>query len=30
VNSLRDTFKLPGTPTRLQFRGTKNPFVNDE
>jgi GTP-binding protein len=30
VNSLRDTFKLPGTPIRLQFRGTKNPFVNDE
>jgi GTPase len=30
VNSLRDTFKLPGTPIRLQFRGTKNPFVEDE
>ncbi|MGD0105414.1 MAG: ribosome biogenesis GTPase Der [Rhodopila sp.] len=30
VNSLRDTFKLPGTPIRLQLRGTKNPFVNDE
>jgi GTP-binding protein len=30
VNSLRDTFKLPGTPIRLQFRGTKNPFVDDE
>ena len=29
VNSLRDTFKLPGTPIRLQLRGTKNPFVND-
>ena len=29
VNSLRDTFKLPGTPIRLQFRGTKNPFVED-
>ena len=27
VNSLRDTFKLPGTPIRLQLRGTKNPFV---
>jgi GTP-binding protein len=30
VNSLRDTFKLPGTPIRMQFRGTKNPFVDDE
>ena len=30
VNTLRDTFKLPGTPIRLQFRGTKNPFVDDE
>jgi GTP-binding protein len=30
VNSLRDTFKLPGTPIRLQLRGTKNPFVEDE
>jgi GTP-binding protein len=30
VNSLRETFKLPGTPIRLQLRGTKNPFVNDE
>ena len=29
VNSLRETFKLPGTPIRLQLRGTKNPFVND-
>jgi GTP-binding protein len=29
VNSLRETFKLPGTPIRLQFRGTKNPFVDD-
>ncbi len=29
VNSLRDTFKLPGTPIRLQLRGTKNPFVDD-
>lgn len=27
VNSLRDTFKLPGTPIRLQLRGTKNPFA---
>jgi GTPase len=30
VNSLRDNFKLPGTPIRLQLRGTKNPFVDDE
>jgi GTP-binding protein len=30
VNSLRDSFKLPGTPIRLQLRGTKNPFVDDE
>jgi GTP-binding protein len=29
VNSLRETFKLPGTPIRLQFRGTKNPFADD-
>jgi GTPase len=27
VNSLRETFDLPGTPIRLQLRGTKNPFV---
>ena len=27
VNSLRDTFDLPGTPIRLQLRGTKNPFA---
>jgi len=27
VNSLRDTFVLPGTPIRLQLRGTKNPFA---
>ena len=27
VNSLRDQFELPGTPIRLQFRGTKNPFA---
>jgi GTP-binding protein len=30
VNSLRETFKLPGTPIRLQLRGTKNPFVDAE
>jgi GTP-binding protein len=29
VNSLRETFELPGTPIRLQLRGTKNPFVDD-
>jgi GTP-binding protein len=29
VNSLRDTFSLPGTPIRLQFRGTKNPYVEE-
>jgi GTP-binding protein len=27
VNSLRDAFALPGTPVRLQFRGTRNPFA---
>ena len=27
VNSLRDSFHLPGTPIRLQLRGTKNPFA---
>lgn len=26
VNSLRESFDLPGTPIRLQLRGTKNPF----
>ncbi len=29
VNSLRETFNLPGTPIRLQLRGTKNPFVEN-
>jgi GTP-binding protein len=29
VNGLRDTFGLPGTPVRLQFRGTKNPYADD-
>ncbi len=29
VNSLRDTFSLPGTPVRLQFRGTKNPYADE-
>ena len=27
VNGLRDSFNLPGTPIRLQFRGTKNPYA---
>ena len=26
VNSLRESFDLPGVPIRLQFRGTTNPF----
>jgi len=26
VNGLRDSFDLPGTPVRLQFRGSKNPY----
>src|ERR1700733_12166398 len=30
VNSLRETFDMPGTPVRLQFRGTKNPYVDEE
>ncbi len=29
VNGLREEFALPGTPVRLQFRGTKNPFADD-
>jgi GTP-binding protein len=27
VNNLREAFNLPGTPIRLERRGTKNPFV---
>ena len=27
VNSLREAFDLPGTPIRLELRGTKNPFA---
>ncbi|WP_147092693.1 ribosome biogenesis GTPase Der [Swaminathania salitolerans] len=27
VNGLRETFHLPGTPIRLQLRGTKNPYA---
>jgi len=29
VNSLRETFSLPGTPIRMQFRGTKNPYAEE-
>ncbi len=29
VNGLRETFDLPGTPIRLQFRGTKNPYADE-
>jgi GTP-binding protein len=28
VNSLRQTFHLPGVPVRLQLRGTKNPYAD--
>jgi len=28
VNSLRDTFDLPGTPIRIQGRGTTNPYAD--
>jgi GTPase len=28
VNSLREAFELPGTPIRLQLRGTKNPYAD--
>jgi GTP-binding protein len=28
VNGLREAFNLPGTPIRLQFRGTNNPFAD--
>ncbi len=28
-NGLRESFDLPGTPLRLQFRGTKNPYAED-
>jgi GTP-binding protein len=28
-NGLRETFGLPGTPIRLQFRGTKNPYAEE-
>ena len=29
VNGLREHFKMPGTPIRLQMRGTKNPYAED-
>ncbi|MXV44538.1 ribosome biogenesis GTPase Der [Saccharibacter sp. 17.LH.SD] len=28
INGLRETFHLPGTPIRLQLRGSRNPYVN--
>jgi len=28
VNNLRETFDLPGTPIRLQLRGTRNPYAD--
>lgn len=30
VNGLRETFHLPGTPIRLQLRGTKNPYAENK
>lgn len=29
INSLRDTFDLPGTPIRLSMRTTKNPYAKE-
>jgi GTPase len=29
INSLRDTFDIPGTVVRLEMRPTKNPYVDD-
>ena len=29
VNNLRESFELPGTPIRMELRGTKNPFADD-
>jgi GTPase len=29
VNGLRESFDMPGTPIRLQFRGTKNPYADE-
>jgi GTP-binding protein len=28
VNSLREQFDMPGTPVRIQLRGTKNPYAD--
>jgi GTP-binding protein len=28
INDLRETFDLPGTPIRLQLRGTRNPYAD--
>lgn len=30
INNLRETFDMPGTPIRLQFRDSKNPYVSDK
>lgn len=30
INGLRETFHLPGTPVRLQLRGSRNPFVKQD
>jgi len=30
VNSLRETFGMPGTPIRIHLRGTKNPYADRE
>ncbi|WP_272916177.1 ribosome biogenesis GTPase Der [Aristophania vespae] len=30
INGIRETFHLPGTPIRLQLRGTRNPFANQD
>lgn len=30
INGLRETFEMPGTPIRLQFRDSKNPYVNEK
>jgi GTPase len=30
VNNFREAFAMPGVPIRLQLRGTRNPYVEDE
>ncbi len=30
VNGLRESFNLPGTPIRLQLRGTENPYMDKD